>query len=345
MTNYNLYTTDNKRYLRHWNDAWTNRSFYSLPEEAVLARNNVAEMIRTGDFGWAGIEAADDAYAQLRTTVFTPFIISNMEADGKAGPPITRRVALWDAVRKVFGHDCPNYPQEVGSCVGFGKKNAEEYLQCQEIVAGDRETFHLVHEPYGYGCARECAGMSGGDGCTGAGAAEAAMKYGVLPADISGAPPYSGSLDRSWGNRPWVPSKYKTDGQQHVVKAAARISTEQELLDALLITRCPVTIASGYGYSMEPDAQGFHRPGPRWSHQMCIVYANIEHAIPHIGILNSWGDVHGHLNDLTTNEPWPVGTLRVRLADAVRHVTNGEAYVYSNFQGFPAKRPDYRIWV
>jgi hypothetical protein len=56
--------------------------------------------------------------------------------------------------------------------------------------------------------------------------------------------------------------------------------------------------------------------------------------------LNSWGDAHGHLNELTRPGALPTGTLRVRW-DAVDDVyRNGRAVdscAFSPYDDFPAR--------
>lgn len=291
--------------------------------------------------GWAGPEVARQAYREWRELVVGEVAVFQELPDLTAG--ITERAALWDATRKVFGGDTPNYAQEVGSCVGFGMKNVEEYLACQEILAGDREEFHLVYEPYGYGCSRKVGGFKvRGDGSTGAWGAAAAAQYGVLRADHPQLPgEYSGGIDRQWGNPPGPPAELIDIADDHPVKSVAKITTEPELVTALCAGH-PVTVASDRGFQMEASADGFHKPRGTWMHQMAIVgyFAKPE---PHVAVLNSWGDVHGRIQDFESGEEWPVGTLRVRLKVAVGMIAQGDSFAWSQFDGFPSRKLDWMM--
>jgi len=291
--------------------------------------------------GWAGPEVARQAYQECRELVVGGVAVFQDLPDLTAA--VVERAALWEAVRKVYGTDTPNYPQEVGSCIGFGMKNVKEYLQCQEILAGDREQFHLVYEPYSYGCSRMVGGFKvRGDGSTGAWGAAAATKYGVLRADHEKAPrKYSGDIDREWGDPPGPPAELIEIADDHVVRSVAKLKGEEDLVTALCAGH-PVTVASDRGFQMEASSDGFHKPRGTWMHQMSVV-GYFKRPEPHVAILNSWGDVHGRIRDFDTGEEWPVGCLRVRLAVAVGMVKQGDSFAWSQFDGFPSRKLDWMM--
>src|SRR5690606_29875511 len=79
--------------------------------------------------GWAG-PAAVAAEQAVRATL-TPFRLVGNTQDNT-----NRNVRLWEAVRKVIGKDLPNYPQEIGDCVGHGAKNAAGTLACVQLAGG-----------------------------------------------------------------------------------------------------------------------------------------------------------------------------------------------------------------
>lgn len=58
---------------------------------------------------------------------------------------------------------------------------------------------------------------------------------------------------------------------------------------------------------------------------------------PHVCILNSWGDAHGHIKDFRTGETWPIGTLRVRKADFLKMLRAQDSFAYSSLNGFEAR--------
>ena len=302
--------------------------------------------IRTGQFpsanlGWVGRDWAAYSLQEVRSK--HPSVIMDLPLNDLVDDGPVEAVRLWNAVRTVLGEDTPNYPQEVGSCVGFGAKNVEEYLEAQEIIAGDREEFHLVYEPFNYGCSRKMGGFRlRGDGSTGAWMAAAAVKCGVLRADFPDVPPYSGSVDRLWGRSPGPPQEFLDEGDDHLIKKAAPINSLDEAIAAIK-NGYPMTIASNQGFTMEAARDGFHQAYGSWSHQMFLA-AYIPDPVPHWAVGNSWGDVHGTIKDFITDEVWPVGFLRVHNHVVQNMIRSGECFAFSQFDGFPRKRPDFRPW-
>jgi len=281
-------------------------------------------------FGWSEAHAPD-AFEALRHE------FAEFEVVGAQAP--RPRVALWDAVRKVLGHDTPNYAQQVGDCVSFGAKNVIEYLACQQIALGNLESFHPVHPPYLYGCGRMVGDFQiRGDGSVGSWQAVAVKRYGTLRSDFQGVPEYSGDLARRWGAPPGPPATFIDEGDDHLVRQTAPVTTVDDAVTAI-DNHYPLTIASNVGFTMEPKGgdRGFHEMRGSWSHQMCVVFYSHEPEL-HFGILNSWGDVHGHLVDLVTGEPWPVGMLRVRASALERILSQGDSHVYSHLDGFAPQR-------
>lgn len=225
------------------------------------------------------------------------------------------------------------------NCVSFSAKNAMEYLQCVQIALGQRQQFKLIFPPYIYGISRVQIG--GGrlwdDGSNGVWAAQGVMKYGVLSADAQNCPKYSGRVARSWGSS-GPPNEFINIGKEHLVKSTAQVQTWDDL-KATLSNGYPVTVASDYGFDMQPRSDGFNHYSTYWGHQMCAVGyddgdSNIE---PHVCILNSWGDIFGHIKDFRTGADWPIGTLRVRRRDIEGMLNAGDSWAYSGFDGFPAQ--------
>ena len=257
-----------------------------------------------------------------------------------------RKAFLYEITRKLLGQDTKNYPQQVGDCVSFGAKNAVEYLICcEKLMKGDREKFRPIFPPYLYGTGRVYVGGNriNGDGSLGSWMAEAVIKYGVIPADEPGVPNYSGSIARNWGSSRSALDKWKSLGQQHPVKSAAQIRSWSELV-AAIVNGYPCTVASNQGFNMEPSSDGFHRASGSWAHQMTIIGADDEHAEPYALILNSWGDVHGHLTAFGSNQPLPVGVLRVKRATIERMINAGETFAFSSFDGFPEQELDEALF-
>lgn len=260
-----------------------------------------------------------------------------------------RKAFLYRVVRSLLGKDTRNYPQEIGDCVSFGAKNAIEYLICcEKLMAGDRELFRSIFPPYLYGTGRVQIGggrLGNSDGSLGSWMAEAVIKYGAIASDEEGVPNYAGSVAKTWGRNPGPPKKFLDIGVKHPVKSAAKINSWEELV-AAIVNGYPCTVASNQGFRMEPNSQGYHDASGSWAHQMCIMGVDDEHSDPYALIVNSWGDVHGHLTDFTdTNEKLPVGVIRAKkrtIENMIR--SGGETFAFSNFDGFPEQDLDEALF-
>jgi hypothetical protein len=263
------------------------------------------------------------------------------------------RMFLWDIAKKLNGgKHLPCLYQQVGSCVGHGKANAEWYLQvCQIAVGGRNDRLVLPYEPYGYAQSRVCAGIrGGGDGSTGSGAAKAAMKYGVLSSELPNLPAFergektitfSGSVDRSWG-RAGAPENWITEGFKHLVKTTALVRSAEDVKKALQ-NLYPVTIASNWGGQMRPSVRDgvlLNRRVTSWAHQMSVI-AWWKH--PSLGdifyILNSWSHT-AHGEDPAGGPP---GGFWVLASDMDYITRQGDSYAYSDVNGFPSRRPNFNI--
>ncbi len=294
--------------------------------------SEIAKLYESGQLGgWAGAKVAGEQWDLVKTNPwFKPMLLAS-------APGAVRRLMLYEACRAAIGKDTENYAQEIGDCVSFGMKNAIEYLQCCQMVLNKEfEKWEPIFPPYVYGTSRVLIGngqMGNQDGSVGSWAAEAVIKYGVLNSDADGVPHYAGSVAKQWGYS-GPPSQFVTLGKQHPVKSAAKINSWDELVGAIC-NGYPCTVASDQGFQMEASSDGFHRPSGSWPHQMCIIGVDDEYNDPYAIILNSWGDVHGHLKDFTSGKDLPVGCLRVRKKTIEYMISSGEVFACSNFDGFP----------
>lgn len=99
----------------------------------------IAGFYNSGMKGWLGKAAAKKAWSQLKDSPsFVKFNLSKTQS--------SRRLMLWDVVRKVIGKDTLNYAQQVGDCFVENTKvlmsNGEE-KNIQDIVVGDEVISHL----------------------------------------------------------------------------------------------------------------------------------------------------------------------------------------------------------
>lgn len=226
-------------------------------------------------------------------------------------------------------------------CVSFGAKNATEYLSCCDmLMRKDREQFKPVFPPYYYGTGRVYVGgwdNDYSDGSLGSYMAEAVKKYGTLFSDEKDVPKYSGSVAKEFGAKRLLLDRWKPTAIKYLVKDTAQINSWEDLVTAIT-NGYPCPTASSIGYNMEPSSDGFHKQTDSWSHQMCFIGVDDNDKDPYALLLNSWGDSHGHLKDFDNGEDLPTGVLRVRRADALKHIKAKETYAYSQFDGFPTQR-------
>jgi len=263
------------------------------------------------------------------------------------------RVMLWELYRKISGgKDWPNIAQAIGDCVSWGIRNAINATQCLPILNGEFYEWHDTFPPYFYGISRvQIGGTRLGltDGSLGVWGSRGVLQYGALAADGEGVPPYSGSLARSWGRGSGPPANFITEGKKHLVKSSSLVPGWDACCDAVK-NGYGVSVASNYGFQMNADSSGFMRAQGTWNHQMAILGVDTggDGIPPHACVFNSWGDVHGQLRDL--RDPtilWPKGTLRVRPETIDAMLKQGDSFVYSMFDGFPAQKLDrshFDLW-
>jgi hypothetical protein len=290
--------------------------------------------------GWAGPEAVAEA-AEIRASMPEFRIV------GDAGDNAEKDVRLWTAVLQVLGHHLPNYPQQIGDCCSFGSKNATEYVECNEIAipGAPPRAFRPVFPPFNYGAGRVLIGKGRlrGDGSTGAWSAKAAQQYGVLAADESQVPEYSGSVARDWG-RNGPPEWAISAAKEHLVRTVAQVSTADEVRDAIC-NGYPCTIASNFGtkdFDVK-DGRRVARGNGSWNHQMCIIaYDGDEPSgTNYFYVINSWGE-KAHPAPLQGEPP---GGFWITEAQCEKIVKQDDSFAYSGFDGFPAQDLSIHIFA
>ena len=290
--------------------------------------------------GWLGPEVAEPEFERLQDE-FIPFEI--IGADGPT--PAREQPFVWDFAKRINGgQHLPTYHQQVGDCVSMGAAQSGNYLTTYEMYRERKqEEMKLWYPPFIYGTSRVQVGGSRihGDGSTGAWAAVAMSKYGILFTDDEGVPAYSGDVAREWG-RSGPPQQFLTKASTRIVHSAARLNSVAEIREALLNYHM-VTIASGRGFQMQPvDYRGFKvfKPSGGWGHQMALIGWR---DTPFAGAyrLNSWGSgAHG----APAHDEPPGGAWN--LADDLEHELKQykvELYALSIFDGFPKANIDFSL--
>lgn len=281
-------------------------------------------------FGWLGPDVAEPEFERLAGQ-FIPFGLVG-DVLTAPGPPI------WDFAKRVNGGrhiEC--YKQEIGDCVGNGAAGAVDYMEAYEIGwKGEEEEYHRAYAPFIYGTSRVQigGGRIPGDGSTGAWAAAAMVKYGILFSDDAGVPPYSGSVSKKWGDPPGPPSEFMRLAKDNLVKSAARLRSIDEVRQALS-NYYPVTIASSRGFAMKPVVKdGYHvfKPQGTWMHQMCLL-GWMDEPFAAAYRMNSWGE-NPHGKPLNGEPPGGAWNLASDLEQEIK-TRDVELYALSLFNGFP----------
>lgn len=319
----------------------------------------IAKLFAKGEIkGWAEVENPGLVKEQFNLLGGS---FRNFQIVGQSRATNGGKMFLHQVVRKVLGEDTVNYPQQVGDCVAHGAKNATEYLTCAQIVQvatqqtevstadfiqSARIKWRPVFPPYYYGTGRVYVGGNRlrGDGSLGSWQAKAVMEYGTLFSDHDGVPKYSGSVARDFGRNKSSLDRWLDVAKEFPVKTTALIRRWEDFV-AAIVNGYPITLASNVGFTMGPQADGFHRRSGSWAHQMCGVGVDDNSRDPYALILNSWGNVHGQLKDFETGENLPVGVLRVRRADVERILNAGDSYAFSQFEGFPEQKLDKALFM
>jgi hypothetical protein len=261
-----------------------------------------------------------------------------------AAPP-AGDVFLWDACRRVTGGHLPAHDQDgIGCCVGEGFSSAVEYLQCVEIaLTGKVEEYAPISSEAVYALSRVevGGGRIGGDGSTGAWAAKAVREYGVLPRRVVGGydlthfDPYRA---RDWGRR-GLPDDLEPEAREHLVRTVSLVKSFEEAR-AAITHGYPVAVCSDQGFTMRRDRDGFCAPRGTWGHCMCFIGAT-DGPRPGLCCLQSWGPtVPGGPIGLG-GHPGCAFWVDAAVADGM--LRQGDSWALSAFDGFPARRLDWRI--
>jgi len=305
-------------------------------------------------FGWAGPEAAKDAWAKVKNN-FDPFKLEGKSKKKsktkKFGDSALKKRFLWEVVRKVAGHDLLNYAQRAGSCVSEAARSACNYLAATQILLAKKsESFKESYAPYHYSCMRTIIGPKHGtrfgcndDGGIGSYMAESFQEYGNLFKDTPGLEEYEGqaNIAQHWGC--YQPKKEFIElGKKHLIKKVARIRNWDDYVDAIT-NGYPIHFCSNLSWSMMPNSKGYHdQTSEGWSHAMLHMGVDDEDTTGFSEILNSWANCHGQLKNKYTGENLPIGIVRSKksvIANALQD-DDVEAFALSDMDGFYERKKE-----
>lgn len=230
--------------------------------------------------------------------------------------------------------------QTTGDCVAHATRTAVDVTRCHEIVGGDREEFIARG-------ATEAIYGSRGHGGQGMSCSVAARfvhqnggilirkNYGFI--DLS---TYNSSIGSNWG-RSGVPRDVIAEGQKHRVKTISNIRTLEEARDAIA-NGYAISVCSGYGFSSRRDKNGIASRSSGWNHAMCWCAVDDTREILNETLFlvqNSWGVWNGG----PKRHDQPDGSFWIREKDARGMLSGGGAWVFSDVDGFPARKVDWTI--
>ena len=232
----------------------------------------------------------------------------------------------------------PAEKQTTGDCVSHSTRNAIDITRAVEIVNGDREEFitrsatEAIYQSRGHR----------GQGMTCSGAARYVHQSGgILLRKDYGAVDLS-KYNSTLGARHNIPNSiYKDEAQKHQVKTISNIRTVEEARDALA-NGYAISVCSGYGFSSRRDSNGIAKRSGGWSHAMCWIACDDSRSRLNETLFlvqNSWGI----WNSGPRVHDQPEGSFWIREKDARGMLSGGGAWVFSDVDGFPARKVEWTI--
>jgi len=247
---------------------------------------------------------------------------------------------LYKSVQKFDPGFGPSERQVTGDCVSHSTRNAVDVTRSHEIIGGDREEFIARS-------ATEAIYGSRGHGGQGMSCSVAARfvhqnggvllrkDYGFV--DLS---KYDGMLGAGWGRR-GVPDEVVKEGKKHQVTTISNIRTVEEARDAIA-NGYAISVCSGYGFSSRRDKHGIAKRSGGWSHAMAWVAMDDTREILDETLFlvqNSWGVWNGG----PKRHDQPDGSFWIKEKDARGMLSGGGAWVFSDVDGFPARKVDWTL--
>jgi len=283
-------------------------------------------------FGWIADPAEADRIAKSQPMgefVQTPI--------AQQSAPLPEQVFLWELARTQTGNLLAGADQgKVGACVAFGTARAIQYTTLAEISRGDPDQSVPLVEEAIYAASRVEIGqgrLGRADGSTGAWAAEAVRKLGILKrgkwhgVDLS---TYDEARCRQWGQL-GVPKEFKNSMGQHPVRGITRVKTWEEAKRSLASGHA-IAVCSRVGFVKSRDAAGFCERQGTWGHCLCLCgYQTGQREGGRFD--NSWGP-NFHTGPLGAGNPGPEGFY----ADAItveEMLAEGDSWAFSAVEGFP----------
>ena len=233
----------------------------------------------------------------------------------------------------------PSERQTTGDCVSHSTRNAIDITRSVEIdVKGDREEFVARGATEGIYQSRGHRGQ--GMTCSGA-ARYVHQNGGILIRKDYGNVDLS-KYNSTLGAKHRIPkSIYTTEAKKHQVRTVSNVRTVEEARDALA-NGYALSVCSGYGFSSRRDSNGIAARGKGWSHAMCWCACDDTRQRKNetlFLVANSWG----MWNSGPKAHDQPDGSFWIREKDARGILSGGGAWVFSDVDGFPARKVNWTL--
>jgi hypothetical protein len=232
----------------------------------------------------------------------------------------------------------PSERQTTGDCVSHSTRNAVDITRAVEIKNGEREDFMARGATEAIYQSRSHSGQ----GMTCSGAARYVHQNGGLLVRKDYGDVDLSKYNSSLGAKKRIPNSiYKTEAQKHQVKTISNVRTVEEARDALA-NGYALSVCSGYGFSSRRDSNGIAKKSGSWAHAMAwIACDDTKERLNETLFLvqNSWGI----WNTGPKVHDQPEGSFWIREKDARGMLSGGGAWVFSDVDGFPARKIEYSI--
>ena len=267
---------------------------------------------------------------------------------------------FWKHVATVaaLGFAFPRIHQLTGSCVGAGGGNMLFTLGAIEVIRlGDLEQIAIPFWPYTYGKSRQIGGMRGrGEGSFGSAYAKAAQEFGFIDARHPGLPSfanndgiiYSEAIEMQWSDGATAPQSVVDFAKKHLVKSVSQCKTADDVRQSIQ-NGYPCTIAySGYIDAGQPQVRG--------TGDEAVLMGDVNRSGGHQTTIQgfwehpTFGEIFLYCNQ------WPKACYPTDPAggpDCSTWITKrrmqaicdeGEAFAFSQFDGFPAQEIDKSLF-
>ena len=227
----------------------------------------------------------------------------------------------------------------VSNCVSHATRNAVDITRAVEIdIKGDPEAF--IARGATEGIYQSRGHYRQGMSCSGA-ARYVHQNGGILIRKDYGDVDLS-VYNSSLGARHRIPtSVYIEEAKKHQVKTISNIRTIEEARDALA-NGYAISLCSGYGFSSRRDKSGIAKRSKGWNHAMAWIACDDTRTRFNetlFLIQNSWGmwNAGPRVHDQ------PHGSFWIREKDARGMLAGGGGWVFSDVEGFPARKIEYTI--